>query len=74
MLILFDLTGNLSYGAYIFWIHLVLSMFYICKDSVIIHLHMDDKIRVITRENVQYLTVSLTVEKHDRRKKHLLAG
>lgn len=49
-------------------------MFYICKDSVIIHLHMDDKTRVITRENVQYLTVSLTVEKHDRRKKHLLAG
>lgn len=49
-------------------------MFYICKDSVIIYLHMDDKTRVITRENVQYLTVSLTVEKHDRRKKHLLAG
>lgn len=35
---------------------------------------MDYKIRVITRENVQYLTTSLTVEKHDRRKKHLLAG
>lgn len=41
---------------------------------ILYHLHMDYKIRVITRENVQYLTTSLTVEKHDRRKKHLLAG
>lgn len=71
VLIVFDLDGNLSSGAYIFCIHLVLSIFYI---SEILHLHMDYKIRVITRENVQYLTTSLTVEKHDRRKKHLLAG
>lgn len=71
VLIVFDLDGNLSSGAYIFCIHLVLSIFYI---SEILHLHMDYKIRVITRENVQYLTTSLTVEKHDRRKKHLWAG